>query len=148
MVLTQADLISSLREHLQRQGFLVSHSIDKDSLSVEIAAEKGREKFLIEAIWETEQVNSKSITFAIGKVVKRMKERGFWINYGLAIPKSYFRLLGEFEAGGFEALNLHVFLVDTFYTLTHLDTKMAVELIEGVKSGDIADLDIWSVNYG
>jgi hypothetical protein len=148
MVLTQSDIISSVREHLQKRGFTVTHSIDEFGLSVEFHAEKDRQKFLIEGVWETEPPDSRSIIYALGKIVKRMKERGFWIYYGIAIPKSYYMFLGQFEAKGFETLELHVLLVESFFVLEHLDPKMTVELIEGVKTGNISDLSLWSVNYG
>jgi hypothetical protein len=131
---------------LQRRGLKVSHSFDKDS--IEFYAEKKREKFIIEGIWETEPPDPKKITYAVGKTVKRMKERGFWIYYGIAIPKSYYRYLSEFEVTGFETLGLHLFLVESFYEVSHLDPKMATELMKDVKTGNITDEQVWSINYG
>jgi hypothetical protein len=48
-----------------------------------------------------------------------------WSNNLMAMPKNYYKLLKGFEVGGFQALNLRVFLVDSIYTLIHLNPHQA-----------------------
>ncbi len=145
--LTIGDVISSIRQHLEIKGYSVTHQEDKYALSVEITAKKGRETFLIEGIWETDQPPEQSITYAIGKIVKRMRERGAWTDYGIAMPKSYFKALRDFEIAGFETLGVHLFLIESFYVLTHLHKKLTLELIQHLKEGNVSQLNIWGINY-
>jgi len=49
----------------------------------------------------------KGIVYALGKLVERMTEKGFWIHYSIVMPKSYYELLKDFEVGGFQTLKLH-----------------------------------------
>ncbi|MCW3998710.1 MAG: hypothetical protein NWE93_00540 [Candidatus Bathyarchaeota archaeon] len=146
-MLAQSDVVQSVTEYLQRKGYEVSAEVGKNSVSVELAAVRDRDHFLIEAIWETGQPSDWDIIFAVGKLVKRMKMQGVWFHYALAMPKDYFRFLREFELAGVEALGLHLFLVESFYTLTELDHKETVELIKELKAGNVSKLNLWGINY-
>ena len=77
-----------------------------------------------------------------------MKEQGFWIHYGIAMPKSYFKMLKDFEVSGFQTLTLHVFLVESSYLLTHLDPKETMELIQQLKANHIVNPTPWGIDYG
>lgn len=134
-------------ENLEGKGYKVTYVQGKNASSAEITATRERDNFIIEAIWETEHPTDKNLIFAIGKLIKRMKQRGFWYHYGIAMPKQYFRFLREFEVEGFELLDLHLFLVESFYTLTELDPKEGVELIRELKEGNISRLNLWGINY-
>ena len=147
MVLAQSDVVESVREHLQRKGYSVSSSVGKNEVSVEMTAVRDQDHFVIEAMWESEQPTDKNIIFALGKLVKRMNETGSWYHYALALPKDYFRFLREFELAGVELLGLHLFLVESFYTLTELDHKETVELIKALKAGNLSQLNLWGINY-
>jgi hypothetical protein len=146
-LLSQSDIVESVKEHLKNKGYTVFYVVGKNAVSVEMSATKDRDHFVIEAIWENERPSDKSIIFAIGKLIKRMKERGFWFHYAIAMPKSYFRFLGEFEAVGFELLSIHLFLVESVYTLTVLDPKETLELINELKAGHVSTLNMWGINY-
>ena len=147
MSLTQGDLATSLRDHLENKGYKVSASKDKYSQSLEVTAIKNREILIIEGIWETLLPAEQSINYAMGKLVKRMKEPDPWIDYGLAMPKNYFKVLREFEVGGLEILKLHLFLVENIYTLTHLNSKETLELVRHLKANNLSTLHIWGINY-
>ncbi len=146
MTLKEFDITSSIKEHLQNKGYSVSVS-ENNTLSAEIIAKKGKETFVIEGIWETKRPSTEAITYALGKIVKRMEKRGPWFDYGVAIPKIYFKELKNFESTGFETLNLHLFLVESFTVLTHLNPKGTLELIHHLKEGDVSSLHIWGINY-
>lgn len=147
MSLTQGDLATSLRDHLENKGYKVSTSKDSYSQSLEVTAIKNREILIIEGVWETLLPAEEVITYAIGKLVKRMKKPDPWIDYGLAIPKGYFKVLKDYEVGGLENLKLHLFLVENIYTLTHLNPKVTLELVRHLKAGNLSTLHIWGINY-
>ncbi len=148
MQIDQMDVVNSVREHLEKQGYTFSYSPGRYRVSVEISAYKGKEKFIVEAIGESSRSGEQGLIFALGKIVKRMKEQGFWTYYGVAVPKSYFKLLKNFEVAGFRALNLHVFLVDSFYSLTHLSPADAIELITQLQAGKIVNPNAVGIDSG
>lgn len=147
MSLTQGDLATSLRDHLEHKGYQVSISKDNYAESLEVTAVKDRESLIIEGIWETLLPAEQTITYAIGKIVKRMNKPDPWVDYGLAIPKSYFKALKNFEAGGLENLKLHLFIVENIYTLTHLNSKTTLELVKHLKENNLSTMPIWGINY-
>ena len=147
LILTQGDLSTSLRDHLESKGYQVSIVEDRYNQSLEVTAVKNRENLIIEGVWETSLPPEESVIYAIGKMVKRMKEPDPWIDYGLAIPKSYFKVLRNFEVGGLEKLKLHLFLVENIYTLTHLNSKTTRELVNHLKAGNLSTMHIWGINY-
>ncbi len=69
-------------------------------------------------------------------------------SFGIAMPKSYFKLLKDFEVSGIQTLKLHVFLVESSYLLTHLDPKETIELIQQLKANRIVNPTPWGVDYG
>jgi hypothetical protein len=140
------DVVSSVREHLENKGYDVSHSRDEYGISEEILAKRDKDMFFIEAIGESSQ-NGSDVIFAIGKLVKRMKEQRFWFHYAIAMPRSYFKMLKNFEVSGFEALKIHFFLVRSFYELTHLDYKETIELIQQLRAGNIINPDLIDIGY-
>ncbi len=75
LLLTKTDVIASVREQLENKGYTVSYSVGKYGLSAEILAKRDKDTFLIEAIEETSSQSGQNIVFAIGKIVKRMKEQ-------------------------------------------------------------------------
>jgi len=135
-------VVNSVRQHLENQGYTVSHSVGEYGVSVEILAKRDKDTFLIDAIGETSARPGPSIVFALGKLVKRMKEQGFWIHYGVAMPKNYYKLLKSFEADAFQMLKIHLFLVDSLYTLTHLDPTETTKMIQLLKAGQIVNPDL------
>ncbi len=147
MSLTQGDTLSSLQDHLENKGYKVYHDIDPNGLTLEVTAVRGRETFIIECIWENYLTPQQSITYALGKIVKRMKRRDPWTDYGLAMPKTYFKILRNFEDGGFEALKLHLLLVENVYQLIHLNAKVTLELIGHLKTDNLSTMHIWGINY-
>lgn len=131
---------------MENKGYEVSSSDDPYGLSVEVSAKKDRDIFLIEAIGDG-PASGKNIIYALGKLMKRMSQVGFWLHYGVAMPKDYFKQLKDFEVGGIETLKLHFFFVDNFYQLTHLDPAQTIKLITELKKGDIATPDLVAANY-
>jgi hypothetical protein len=132
---------------MENKGYKVSVLEDKKGPSVELTAQKDRETFIIEGIWKTTHPIKESIRYVIDKATKRMVLHGPWTDHGIAIPKEYFRELKEFDAVKFERLKLHLFLVESFYALTHLNSKLTAELIEHLKANDISTMNIWGINY-
>lgn len=79
-----------------------------------------------------------------------MKKRGMWDFYGIAIPKSYLKLLKDFEVGGIQLLDFHLFVVENLWSLYHLDSKTTIELIQNLKAGkpeSQIDLDVDFKNF-
>lgn len=142
------EVVTSVKDHLENKGYTVTTSPGPYGLGEELLAVKDKDKFFIEAIGETAHKKGPSIVYAIGKIIKRMNEQGFWVHYGIAIPKNYYAVLKDFEPSGFEVLKLHLFLVENFYELVHLDPKETVELIQQLKAGRIVHLTAWGVEYG
>ncbi len=144
----KTEVALSVRQHLEREGYKVSFTQERQRICVDIYAKKDKDTFFIEAIGESSQPDTHNIIFAIGKLIMRMKEQGFWIHYAIAIPRSYFKFLKDFEVGGFQALKIHVFIVQNFYSLTHLDPQDAVDLIQQLKSGQIVNPDLIGIDHG
>lgn len=62
-------------------------------------AKKGKDTFIVEAINKSPRKDA-DIVLALGKIVKRMGNIGFWYDYGLAMPREYFKFLKDFEVAG------------------------------------------------
>jgi hypothetical protein len=58
----------------------------------------------------------------------------------MKVSSVYFLYL--YEVAGFETLKIHVFLVESFNLLTHLDPKETIELIQQLKAGNIVNPDL------
>jgi hypothetical protein len=144
----QIEVARSVREHLEEKGYTVSLSTVKSRAATELLAIRDKDVFLIETVGETPTADDKNIVLAIGELAKRMKERGFWNHYGIATPRTYFRLLKNFEVGGLQALKLHIFLVDSIYASTHLDPANVVELVTQLKAGKIVNPDLIGIDSG
>lgn len=129
------DVIQSVREHLERKGYKVTHSTSKYGTSEEMVAKKDQDTFFIEAIGKSSH-NGVDIAFAIGRLVERMKQQGVWFHYAVAMPRDYFGLLKDFEVSGIDTLKIHFFFTANIYTLTHLDPKEVIELIKQLKAGN------------
>jgi hypothetical protein len=145
--LSLTDVVDCVREHLERAGYTVT-TLDNDGIGVSLNAVKNKENFMVEAVGDSESSVSsreKEILYAIGELVRKMKERGIWTFYGIAIPKSYFKLLKNFETSGIQLLDFHFFIVENFWSLYHLDSKATIKLIQDLKAGKpekLIDLDI------
>jgi len=137
----KTEVAESVRKHLEAEGYEVSVAPGRHSICIDISARRDKDTFFIEALGEKAQPDNQNVIFALGKLIMRMKEQGFWIHYGIAIPRSYLKFLKEFEVSGFEVLKIHVFLVENFYTLTHLDPQETVKLILQLKSGEPVNLE-------
>ncbi len=135
------DVVSSVKEHLLNKEYEISHSLDKNGISAEIVARRDKDTFIIEAIGETTN-HEVTLVYAFGKLIKRMNAHDFWVHYAVAMPRSYYKELKEFEIGGFEALKMHIFLVESFTNLTHLDPKETIRLIRALKTGSIINPDL------
>lgn len=147
--MNQTRVIQCVKEHLEREGYSVSASLDGYGPGVDIDANRNTEKFLIEVVGETRTRNrsGQDINIVIGEIVKRMKERGPKIHYGIAIPKSHMRFLKNFEVGGIQILELHLFIVETFGLLYHLDTPKIIELVQQLKAGKTVYPSLMDINY-
>jgi hypothetical protein len=141
--LSQLDVARSVRNHFETEGYTVSTGVGRNQTSVEITATKGKDIYIIEAVGESAMHSDQTVVFAVGKIVKRMQEQGFWLHYGVALPKTDYRLLGDFEAAGFEALNLHLFLVDSLYTLIHLHPQDSIGLLSQLKQYGFVNFTPW-----
>ena len=110
-LLSLADVANCVKEHLERAGYSVT-TVHNYGIGVSINAIKDKENFIVEAVGEGESSVSsreKEILCAIGEVVRKMKKRGMGDFYGIAIPKSYLKLLKDFEVGGIQFLDFHRF---------------------------------------
>ncbi len=148
LLLTITEIVTSVKDHLENKGYIVSQFEKKYGIGIELLATKGKDTFSIEAIGEASNKNDKNIIFAIGNIVKKMKQQGFWIHYGIAIPKNYYNLLKDFEIEGIKMLTLHIFLVENFYSLIHLEPNQTIELIQLLKAGNIVRLTPWGIENG
>jgi hypothetical protein len=151
--LSLTDVVDCVKEHLERAGYTVT-TLDNNGIGVSINAVKDKENFLVEAVGKNGENSSilqeKKILCAIGELVRKMKERGIWTFYGIAIPKSFFKLFKDFEMGGIQLLDFHFFIVESLWSLYHLDSKATIELIQDLKAGKperLIDLDIDFKNY-
>ena len=115
----------------------MKNGVGVDIYAVKNREPKNKETFLLTAIGESEGASDGEIQVisAIGETVRRMNDRGIWTSYGIAIPKSYVNFLKDFEAGGIQSLSLNVFIVERLWSLYHLNTKDAIELIQDLKAG-------------
>jgi hypothetical protein len=147
--MNQAEVIQCVKERLEREGYDVSASPDGYGPGVDIYANKNTEKFLIEVVGETptRSRSGQDINIAIGEIVKRMKERGSKVHYGIAIPESYVKFLRNFEVGGIQVLQLHLFIGVAFGLSYHLDTQRTIELIQKLKAGEAVYLSLMDIDY-
>ncbi len=143
----KSEVVLSVKKHLEAQGYEVTTSPGRHKICVDMYAKRDKDTFLIEAIGESAQSDNESIIFALGKLVMRMKEQGFWIHYGIAIPRSYFKFLKDFETEGFQTLKIHVFIVANFYTLTHLSPQDVVELIQKLKADQPVNPELTGIDH-
>jgi hypothetical protein len=137
----------SVREHFENKGYGVSTVSGRYGISMDISAKRDKETMIIEAIGESTRPSDQSIIFALGKIVKRMKEQNAWADYGIAIPKSYVKFLKEFELGGIRLLNLHLFIVGSFYSLTHLDPQETTVFMQQLKSGHVIHPNLTDIGF-
>ncbi|MCW4029616.1 MAG: hypothetical protein NWE92_08220 [Candidatus Bathyarchaeota archaeon] len=148
VALTYVDVVRSVRDYFEFQGYTVSTQLGPSGKSEEITATKDKDSYIIEAVGDsaTAQLASDgNVVYAVGKIVKRMKEKGFWIHYGIAMPKSDYKLLRDFEIEGFETLGLHLFLVENLFSLLHLHPQEAVQLLEQLKDIGIVNFNAWKL---
>jgi hypothetical protein len=145
--LDKTEVVMSLREHFENKGYSVSTVSGRYGISIDISAKRDKESLIIEAIGKSTRPSDQNIIFAIGKIVKRMKEQNGWADYGIAIPKSYVKFLKEFELGGIKLLNLHLFIVDSFYTLTHLDLQETTVFMQQLKSGHVIHPNLMDISF-
>lgn len=148
MALTYVDVVRSVRDYFEFQGYTVSTQIGPSGKSEEITATKDRDSYIIEAVGEPNTspiAGDGDVVFAVGKIVKRMKEKGFWIHYGIAMPKSDYKLLKDFEIEGFETLGLHLFLVENVFSLIHLHPQEALQLLGQLKDIGIVNFNAWKL---
>lgn len=132
-----------MRNFLADNGYDVSYADGIYGITEELTAKKGEDTFTVEAINPTPRKEA-DIIFALGKIVKRMDRVGILNDYGLAMPREYFKFLVDFEAAGFDELKIHLFLVDDYLALKHLDPMETVELISNLRAGQIVNPDLMS----
>ena len=149
-----AEVVDCVKNHLEIAGYNVTTLTNKFGIVMDIKAIKNKENFIIIAVGKNKEslgtMQSKEILFAIGEIVRKMKKRDVWTFYGIAIPKSYFKLLKDFEIDGIQRLDFHFFIVENVWSLYHLDSRATIELIQNLKAGrpeSLADLDIDFKNY-
>lgn len=144
------DAALSVRQHLENKGYEASHSEDEYGVAIEIIAKRDKEMFIVEAIGESSHKDG-DIVFALCKLLRKMNEQGFWIHYGIAMPRSYLRnylkLLKDFEVVSFETQKIHVFLFERLYELTHLDPTKTIHLIQHLKAGDTINPALIDIGY-
>jgi hypothetical protein len=150
--LSIADVMDCVKEHLERAGYNVT-TIHKSGIGANLTGIKDKETFVVQAVGSGESSNvaqEKEILCAVGEMVRQMKDGSMWTSYGIAIPMNYLKFLKDFEVGGIQLLNLHFFVVETLWSLYHLDSKATIELIQNLKVGkpeDLIDLDIDFKNF-
>lgn len=149
-------IVDCVKGHMERAGYQVSIIANKFGIGVNIEATKEREKFFITVIGEkkeaSETVQAKELLFAIGETVSKMKEPNAWTFYAIAIPKNYLNSLKEWEVGGIQLIDFHFFIVESIFSLYHLDSKSVIELIQSLKTGVpenllLLDIDFKSYDY-
>jgi hypothetical protein len=140
-LLDKHDIVLSVRTFLVDNGYDVSYADGIYGITEELSAKKGEDNFIVEAINPTPRKDA-DIVFALGKIIKRMGSVGIQYNYGIAMPHEYFRYLKDFEAAGFEALKIHLFLVDDYLSLKYIDPSRAAELICNLRAGQIVNPDL------
>jgi hypothetical protein len=106
-----------------------------------LSAKKGEQTFIVEAINPSDRKDA-DIVFALGKIVKRMSNIGILYDYGIAMPREYFKYLKDFEATGSDALKIHLFLIDDYLAVKYLDPAETVELIRDLREGQIVNPDV------
>jgi hypothetical protein len=149
--LSLADVVECMKGHLERAGYSVTTS-NRCCIGVDLNAEKDKENFIVEVVGDESSsiAQKKEFLSAIGELVRRMKDRSIWTSYGIAIPIDYLKFLKDFEVGGVKLLDFHLFVVETFWSLYHLDSKAVLELIQNLKEGkpeSLMYLDIDFKNY-
>jgi hypothetical protein len=149
-----AEVVDCVKNHLEIAGYNITTLANKFGIGVDIQAIKNKENFIIIALGKNKEssitIQSKEILFAIGEIVRKMKKHDMWTFYGIAIPKSYFKLLKDFEIDGIHRLDFHLFIVENVWSLYHLDSRATIKLIQNLKAGKperIVDLDIDFKNY-
>ncbi len=152
--LALAEVVDCVKNHLEIAGYNVTTLADKFGIGVNINATKNKENFAIVAVGKNKEssitIQSKEILFAIGEIVRKMKKLDIWSFYGIAIPKSYFKLLTDFEIYGVQRLDFHLFIVENVWSLYHLDSRATIELIQNLKADKpelLRDLDVDFKNY-
>ena len=147
------DVVDCVKGHLERAGYDVT-ALHNYGNGVTIRAVKDKQSFVVEAVGGRREISSatgeEALLYAVGEVVRRMKERAAWTFYGIAFPRSYLKFLKDFEVGGIRLLDFHFFIVENVWSLYHLDAKAAIALIEDLnadKPERLIDLDIDFKDY-
>ena len=147
--MNQTEIIQKVKEHLEKNGYEVYASSNGHGKGPDIFAMKGDETFLIEAVGETRsrRRSSQDILISIGEVVKRMEKEPTKIRYGIAMPESFTRFLKDFEFGGFQALKLHLFIINEWGSVYHLDSQKTIEFLGKLRAGEEVYLPLMDVDY-
>ncbi len=152
--LALVEVVDSVKNHLETAGYSVTTIQNKFGIGINVKAIKNKETFIIIAVGENKEnlgiMQSRDILFAIGEMVRSMKKRDIWTFYGIAVPRSYFKIFKDFEIDGIKRLDFHLFIVENVWSLNHLDSRATIELVENLKSGRperVVDLDIDFKSY-
>ncbi len=147
------DVVDCVKGHLERAGYEVTVLHNYGS-GAALKGVKGKLSFIVEAVGGSRGVSGEkaeeTLLYAVGEVVRRMKEREAWTFYGVAFPRGYLKFLKAFVVGGIRLLDFHFFIVETVWSLYHLDAKATIELIEDLKADKperLLELDIDFKDY-
>jgi hypothetical protein len=141
--LDKHDIVLSVRAFLAGNGYEVTYADGIYGITEELVAKKGEDTFIVEAINPSDRKDA-DIVLALGKLIKRMSSISVLYDYGVAMPREYFKYLKDFEVAGFNVLKIHVFLVDDYLALKHLDSSQTIELIDNLRAGRIVNPDLLS----
>ena len=150
MQLGLEDVIECLKQHLERAGYTIT-TIKRHGTGANITAAKNNETFIVESIGENKNLSAdtqeKELFSLIGRLVRMMKKDEAWVFYGIAFPKHYLRFLRDFEVGGLQLLDFHVFVVEDPISLYHLNSKNTISLIQNLKAGKPQNLMLLDIDF-
>jgi hypothetical protein len=132
----EEEVILYVKSFFEKQNYRVQKEAPIHVYRVDILAEKGDEKYLVECKSD-EYLRSHEIHVMIGQLVSKMHQVGSQQHYGLAMPFSLSTYLREFGIGGINALRLHLFVVgqgdiwngEVFY----LDTESLLSYVKDLR---------------
>lgn len=126
----EKEVVMYMHEYFRSNGWKARNiSQSKEHFEIDIQAEKEGVKYIIQTKGDMPSQESFQIQYAIGQVVAEMRETGPNICYAMALPIRVAEKLWKFGIEGINALQLHLFIVESAYLVWHLNPINVIEYI-------------------
>jgi len=148
-IINENEMIEYVKRFFKREGWRLT-SYRFSDFTVDIAAVKGDDIYIVEVKAQTKGGPSWLIKYAIGELVAHMQKGGSNVHYGIALPGAVAVFLMKFGLEGLKVLNLHLFYVEdegSFLwpkgTVWHLSPEKVLEFVRQLK--EQVEPSLWSL---